>query len=801
MAKTVIGATVEVDVKNSSKNIEDLKSEIEKLRSSLDGLDKDSKEYADTLDKINQEEAKLKKQTDELGKSVAKTGDESKKTGGAFSKLGGFIKGLGIVAGITAAFGLLKNAFDNNSKAAGFLNGIITSIQAIFNKLVEIVVNVSTKVSESTNGFEGLTGVLKGLGKILGGTLKLAFSTIGLLIQEAQLAWEQSFFGDKDPKSIKQLTESIELSKKSIKEAAELALEGGKNVITNIGKAATEVGQVVGGVIDEAQKIDSKFIKNAFEQGQALQALAGNAAIAKEKLAGIRAESERDAELLRRTRDDQRNSIEDRIAANNELFKVLERQRTASLAEADVAIKKAETEFALNKGNRELEAAAIAARNQRKDIEAQIVGLFNEQQQNLSALELEQKARDKAATEGANSVYLANKKANAETIQDELLKNQKLQEIRDEERKIELARLQELINIAKVGTQARVDAEIAYNQKKQELDAADQVAANERAKIIRERALAETTARNENAIAEIALRKQLNDQARIDAIEKTQIAIQLAKEETAALIEQLHIKRDAEIAAAQAAGLSIVEIKKKYEIQESEINNRLVVAEQALAQARLNSAMQTIDAWQNAISQLSGLFSVAYQNELAALDEQKQMRIQAAGDNKEAVLAIEQETAIARQKILDKQFKMDKTMAIVEATINTFKAAAQVFARPAPGDPVTSLSIKIATMVAAIASGIANVAKIRKVQAPSGFSSGDSGGGISTASPLSMSASASVMATAVNTQAVNNLSNQGVRAYVLNSDIQNTEQRNAYLERSSSVGGMDAFIRRVTGRP
>ena len=789
MAKTVIGATIDIDVKNSSKSIDELNKEIEKLRSSLDGLDKDSKEYSDTLDKINQEEAKLKKQTDELGKSVAKTGEQSKKTAGFFGQLKNGLTALGSIWVISKAMEGLKTAFEGNSKAAGIYNGVLASIQAIFNKFIEIVTNVVTKVSEATNGFEGLTGVLKGLGKLLGGTLKLAFSSIALIIQEAQLIWEKSFFGDGDPKSIKELTTSIEASKKSIKEAAQLAAEGGKQVITNIGKAAQEVGDVIGGVIDETQKLDSKFIKNAFQQGQALQELAGNAAIAKEKLAGIRAESERDAELLRRTRDDQRNSIEDRIAANNELFKVLERQRTASLAEADVAIKKAETEFALNKGNRELEAAAIAARNQRKDIEAQIVGLFNEQQQNLSALELEQKARDKAATEGANSVYLANKKANAETIQDELLKNQKLQEIRDEERKIELERLKGLIDIAKEGTQARVDAEIAYNQKKQELDAADQVAANERAKIIRERALAETTARNENAIAEIALRKQLNDQARIDAIEKTEIAIQLAKEETAALIEQLHIKRDAEIAAAQAAGLSIVEIKKKYEIQESEINNRLVVAEQALAQARLNSAMQTIDAWQNAISQLSGLFSVAYQNELAALDEQKQMRIQAAGDNKEAVLAIEQETAIARQKILDKQFKMDKTMAIVEATINTFKAAAQVFARPAPGDPVTSLSIKIATMVAAIASGIANVAKIRKVQAPSGFSSGDSGGGISTASPLSMSTSASVMATAVNTQAVNNLSNQGVRAYVLNSDIQNTEQRNAYINRSSSVGG------------
>lgn len=788
MAKTVIGATIDIDVKNSSKSIDQLNKEVEDLRSSLNGLDEDSQEYADTLEKLNQEEAKLKKQTDELGKSVNKTGEESKKTGGAFGKLGNIIKGGLALFGITTAFQKLEEAFKSNSKTAGIYNGILVSVQAIFNKFVEIIVNVTTKVSESTNGFEGLTGVLKGLGKILGGTLKLAFSTIGLLIQEAQLAWEQSFFGDKDPKSIKQLTESIELSKKSIKEAAELALEGGKKVITNIGKAATEVGQVVGGVIDEAQKIDGEFISNAFKQGQALQQLAANAAIAKEKLAGIRAEGEREAELLRQQRDNQNLSIEERIAANEKLGKVLDKVRTASLAEADVAIQKAKVERDLNAGNAEKQAAYIAALNQRKEIESQITGQFSEQEQNATALGNELKARDNAAIEGSNNVLLAQKKANAETIHDELLKNQELQKIRDEERVLELARLKRQIDLAKAGTQARIDAENAYKQKEQELDAADNVAANERAKIIRERALAETTARNENAIAEIALRKQLNDQARIDAIEKTEIAIQLAKEETAALLEQLRIKRDAEIAAAQAAGLSIVEIKKKYEIQESEINNRLIVAEQALAQARLNSAMQTIDAWQNAISQLSGLFSVAYQNELAALDEQKQMRIQAAGDNKEAVLAIEQETAIARQKILDKQFKMDKTMAIVEATINTFKAAAQVFARPAYGDPVTSLSVKIATMVAAIASGLANVAKIRKVQAPSGFSSGDSGGGISTASPLSIAATPAVTAQTLNAQAINNLGNQGMRAYVLNSDIQNNEQRNAYLQRNARIG-------------
>lgn len=755
MAKTVIGATVEVDVKNSSKNIEDLKSEIEKLRSSLDGLDKDSKEYADTLDKINQEEAKLKKQTDELGKSVAKTGDESKKTAGFFGQLKNGLKAIGVVAALSFAWEKLKTAFEGNSKAAGVLNGVLASIQAIFNKFIEIVTNVVTQVSEATNGFEGLTNVLKGLGKILGGTLKLAFSSIALVIQEAQLWWEKSFFGDGDPKSIKELTTSIEASKKSIKEAAQLAAEGGKQVITNIGKAAQEVGDVIGGVVDETQKLDSKFIKNAFQQGQALQAIAGNAAIAKEKLAGIRAEGEREAELLRQQRDNQNLSLEERIAANEELAKVLQRVRTASLAEADVAIKKAETEFALNKGNRELEAAAIAARNQRKDIEAQITGQFSEQKANLVGLNLELKARDKAAAEGANNVLLAEKKANAELIQDELLKNQKLQEIRDEERKIELARLQDLINIAKVGTQARVDAEIAYNQKKQELDAADKIAANERARIVRERALAETTARNENALAEIAFRKQLNDQARIDAIQKTEIAIQLAKEETAALLEQLQIKRNAEIADAEARGLSTVEIKNKYRIQEESINNALAQSERDLADAKVEAQLGAAQTISGILGNIRGL--------------------------------------------VGEETKAGKAIAIAQASIDTYQAAWSAF-KNAQKNPISIIGPAYPYIQAAlaVAGGIANIRKIASVKIPGAGGGGAvpslSGGG---GAPTSIAPSATVTATAVNTQAVNNLANQGVRAYVLNSDIQNTEQRNAYLERSSSVGGTEGLLRRI----
>jgi len=678
MAKTVIGATIDIDVKNSSKSIDELNKEIEQLNQTLKESQENSELYQNALKKIEQLEAELAKKTKELAKETKSAGEESKKTGGAFGRLGGFIKGLGIVAGVTMAFGALREAFGRNQKTADTFSAVLITIQTIFNKFIEIITSVVDKVSKSTEGFDGLTKVLKGLLGIIGGSLKLAFSTIGLIIQEAQLAWEQSFFGDKDPESIKRLNASIEQSKKSIKEAATTALESGKQVVTNLGQAVVEVGQVVVGVVNEAQKIDGEFIKNTFNQSKALVELKNNAKIAAATLAGVRAESEREAELLRQQRDDQNKSLEERIAANEKLSEVLDKQRTASLALADQKIAAARVELAQNKGSVELQAALIESINERKDIEAQIAGLYSEQKANLVGLNLELKAREKAATEGANAVLLAEKKANAEIIQDELLKNEKLQQIRDEERKLELERLQGLIDIANVGTQARVDAEIAFNQKKQELDAADKVAANERAKIIRERALAETIARNENAVAEIALRKQLNDAARIDAIQKTELAIQLAKEETAALLEQLRIKRDAEIADAETRGLSTIEIKEKYRIQEESINNALAQSERDLADAKVEAQLGAAQTISGILGNIRGL--------------------------------------------VGEETKAGKAIAIAQASIDTYQAAWAAF-KNAQKNPISIIGPAYPYIQAAlaVAGGIANIRKIASVQVPGGI--------------------------------------------------------------------------------
>jgi hypothetical protein len=147
-----------------------------------------------------------------------------------------------------------------------------------------------------------------------------------------------------------------------------------------------------------------------------------------------------------------------------------------------------------------------------------------------------------------------------------------------EERKIELARLQEQIDTYALGTQARVDAQIAYNQKKQELDQQevaldDQLTANKKKKI-QERLDAEK--QNEQARIEIAQNVfasliALNDSFagssekdrkrafnRNKALGIAQATIQTYQSATAAYASQLTIPSpDAPIRAGIAAGAAI----------------------------------------------------------------------------------------------------------------------------------------------------------------------------------------------------------------------------------------------------
>jgi hypothetical protein len=296
--------------------------------------------------------------------------------------------------------------------------------------------------------------------------LKLVFYGISLAIDEAKLAWEESFFGDGDPKKIKELNQRIAGTKDNIIEVGKDALEAGKKVATNIGTAISEVGKVVEGTIDGVSQIS---IKGAYEQAKANTQLQNNAKLAEANQARLVEQYDRQAEKLRQIRDEERNSVDDRIKANNDLKNVLNNQEKAMLGAADAQIAAANATLQQNKSIENQVALTNALAN-REGVLAQIEGLRSEQKANDLALNKELLDLTKSKNEAETQLAIDQKQFDAERLKDEeailLAKKSALEFAQTQE----LERLQNVIETTKQGTQARIDAENEYAAKKQEIE-------------------------------------------------------------------------------------------------------------------------------------------------------------------------------------------------------------------------------------------------------------------------------------------------------------------------------------------
>jgi len=743
MAKvnTEVAVKINVDVAGAEKEVKSLTEEINKLKESLKNSSEGSDEYADNLKKLADAEKKLESAQNKLNDGLKENQKEAKKSQSANKGLMDVIKGLGIVSVISAGFDMFKEALMKNQKVADAVGAVMTTIENVLGALVEVISNVITKVGESSNGFEALGKVVMGAINLAFTPLKLTFYAIKLTIQEAQLAWEDSFFGDKDPKVIKDLNERITETKSNIKEVADSAVESGKDIYNNFGEAVKSVGDVVSGVVDGASKINVKAI---YENSKAIISLKNTAKIAQAELQGLVEQYDRQAEQLRQIRDDENKSIEERIKANEDLGKVLEEQKNAMVSLADQKIAAAQAELNSNKSSIEFQVALKEAYNERAGVLAQITGLESEQKVNAVALNKELLELNKLRSQSDIQLALDKRKADAELIKDELAKALELQKIREIERAAELARLQENVNNTKEGTQARLDAEIELKTKIQELDIADAAAQAEINKIRNQRALDTKNAQIDNALAEYNLKKGLIEKEKIDAFTKAQRLIEIAKQESATLIEQLNVKRDAEIEAAEKAGLSTVEIKQKYAIQEQQINNAIIQSEKDLAKAKVEATVQAADA-------------IA-------------------------------DTLMKTAQLLGEQTGVGKALAVISATISTITSAQKAY-EATIGIPFVGPVLAPINAGLAIATGIKNVKKIMSVQVPNGGGAGSNvamptnsftGGQTAPLTPQ-------MQTTMLNQSQINQLGSATNRAFVLESDVSGNQERIRRLNRAARI--------------
>ena len=117
------------------------------------------------------------------------------------------------------------------------------------------------------------------------------------------------------------------------------------------------------------------------------------------ELALTQLQYQREAELQRQIRDDTSKTMEERIAANEELGRILEQQAEEERQMALVALDLAEKELSLERDNIDLQVAVIEAKTKLAEIDERITGQRSEQLVNLTSLEKERADKQKEYSE------------------------------------------------------------------------------------------------------------------------------------------------------------------------------------------------------------------------------------------------------------------------------------------------------------------------------------------------------------------------------------------------------------------
>ena len=427
-----------------------------KTDKALKGIDNVAKSVED----LNKSVVKGNKDTAAGLKDVEKS---SNLVGKGIKGIGTAIKaaGIGLVLGLLAT---LKDLFEQNQKAVDLFNVVFETSANVVGQVVNAFTDIYDAVSKSKDNFDALGKVLSAVVTIGLTPLKLGFYAVQLGIQTAQLAWENSIFGDKDPETIRALNISILETKTNILEVGKAAAQAGVDVVTNFVEAVSEVGEIGKVVVKELGEVS---VSAAIKTAKANVELQKSAELAAARQGLIFETFDRQAEKLRQIRDDETKSITERKKANDELLVKIAEAEESMLAQAKMQLTLANQNLQKDKDNIEFKVAQIEATKELAGIEAQIEGIRSEQKSNALALDRESLELTNSKIEADAELNANKNQFEAEQIENELAKLERQKLLNEQELALETERLENKRNLYKQGTIAFQDAQnelTAYQQ-------------------------------------------------------------------------------------------------------------------------------------------------------------------------------------------------------------------------------------------------------------------------------------------------------------------------------------------------
>jgi hypothetical protein len=405
------------------------------------------------------------------------------------------------------------------------------------------------------------------------------------------------------------------------------------------------------------------------------------------------------------------------------------------------------------------------------------------------------------------------------SLQDRIAANQKLGEILNNQLKAE-ERAAELAVAA---------ARYEFNKTKS-LD--DQIALNQALAALEGKREEITGQRSEQLVNEIALTKELQElnktriaaenkldidarKAAADRIkdekEKLEVKRQIAVDEAAIELKRLEDNVNAATEGTTARVAAEIEYKEKKadianeiiaideNINKLAIDRAMAAAERQIAEAEKlkENTEREFDLKRSAYDQEEALLKQSLDNNIISQQEYNdkykvlsEARVQIDLDEKQARMDAATAAADALgnlANIIGEQTAAGKALAIASATINTINSAVLAYQR---GLEVPFIGTILAPINAAIAAaaGIANIKKIAAVKIPGQGSAGAAVPSVNTgAAPIAPQAAAPTV-TQLDNQTINRMGSATNRAYVLESDINNNQERLVRITRAARLG-------------
>ena len=457
------------------------------------GAIKSIKSLNDNLVNLNETTENTKKNTSALKKGLIAVGGAGKKVGKGGLKAVAFgLKGIGKAykaAGIgliVSAFGLLFAAFKENQAVVDKFNVVMQTIASVGKQVGDVIAGVYKNVSQSTENFDALGKVLKGVLDIALVPVRVAFQTIKGAIIGAQLAWEQSWLGGNDDARIAELKSQLDEVGQEFINIKDDVVDASSSIANNFTEAVSEATSIAGDVIEGVKEIS---IEAAYENAEANIQLKKSADIARAANQGLIEDYDRQAEQQRQIRDNDLINIEDRIKANELLKQKLEEQEKLMLENVKAIQDAAQAQFDLT-GKDEDYIALLEAKNEVKAVEAQIEGFMSEQESNRVALQKEKIELAQSETDATAERQIAERNFNAEMMENDVLRLQAQQSNAIKEKELEEKRLKDKRDSYQAGTQAFQDAQ-------NELDAYSEESARNQVKIQKDLDKAKETQMNQ----------------------------------------------------------------------------------------------------------------------------------------------------------------------------------------------------------------------------------------------------------------------------------------------------------------